>query len=96
MFINYYRIKVFPKEEVLWRELRKVVQSQEINASELDVETKFLRGSWKCIVWRNSYFSWFFNIANHKFYWYLLITITFPEEKLAPLYQIVKDTVDEY
>jgi len=36
-------IKVFPKEEVLWRELRKVVQSQEVNASELDVETKFLR-----------------------------------------------------
>ena len=47
IFINYYRIKVFPKEEVLWRELRKVVQSQEVNASELDVETKFLRGNCK-------------------------------------------------
>eukprot|EP00795_Rhopilema_esculentum_P016332 gene16332-7722_t len=36
-------IKTFPKEEILWRELKKLVQSQDLNVNELDVETKFLR-----------------------------------------------------
>ena len=43
--VDLCRIKAFPKEELLWRELRKLIQSQETSSSELDLETKFLRGT---------------------------------------------------
>ena len=43
-YTRFCRIKTFPKEEILWRELKKLVQSQDLNVNELDVETKFLRG----------------------------------------------------